>query len=276
MPRTERGVPDFQGGTWNFATMTPLERAAGIEKAVLTEAEAEAFERQFSERQTATTNNGYGWWDGGAAHLDHRRTSLIIDPPDGHLPPLTPAAQRRPAPRSAVIAEGPEDFALNARCIWWQNAGPPMIPSPYNNNLQFIQTRDFVAISSENIHDVRVIPMGGQPHGPVRQWAGDSRGRWDGNTLVVDTINFSSKTSLRGSDENLHLTERFTLVDANTLEYEFTVEDATVWTRSWTAAMSLRRTNEPMYEFACHEGNLQIMEGMLKVARLLDRSAPSR
>ena len=271
MPRTEWGVPNFQGGTWNLATMTQLERPAGVEKAVFTEAEAAVFERQFAERQTATTNNGYDWWDGGAAHLDRRRTSLIVDPPDGHLPALTPEAQRRLANRPAAVADGPEDFPLNSRCIWWQNAGPPMIPSPYNNNLQFIQTRDFIVISTENIHDARIVPMDGRPHGTIRRWAGDSRGRWEQNTLVIDTVNFSAKTSLRGSDENLHLVERFTLVDADTIEYRFTAEDRSVWTRPWTAVLAFRRTDELMYEFACHEGNVLTIEGMLKVARFLER-----
>jgi hypothetical protein len=252
--------------------MTPLVREPGNEKAVLTEAEALAFEKQFAARQTATTNNGYDWWDAGAAHLDHRRTSLIVDPPDGHLPPLTPEAQRRSAeaPRRGD-AEGPEDYALNTRCIWWQNAGPPMLPSPYNNNLQFIQTRDQLVIFSENIHDARIVPMDGRRHGVVHQWAGDSRGRWDGDTLVIDVVNFSSKTSLRGSDENLHLVERFTPVDADTIDYQFRAEDPTVWTRPWTATFPLRRTNEPIYEFACHEGNFETMSGMLKIARLFDK-----
>ena len=271
VPRTDGGSPDLQGVTWNFSTMTPLERPAGIEKAVLSEGEATVFERQFAERQRATTNNGYDWWDGGAAHLDRRRTSLITDPPDGHLPSQTPEARRRLATRPPALADGPEDFPLNSRCIWWQNAGPPMIPSPYNNNLQFVQTRDYIVIASENIHDARIVPMDGRPHGTVRQWAGDSRGRWDRDTLVVDTVNFSTKTSLRGSDENLHLVERFTPIDADTLEYQFTVDDQSVWTRAWTAVLALHRTNDRVYEFACHEGNALTMEGMLKTARFLEK-----
>ena len=175
--------------------MTPLVRPPGIEKPVLTEAEAAAFEKQFSERQTATTNNGYDWWDGGAAHLDHRRTSLIIDPADGHVPPLTADAQRKAAarPRATGTTDGPEDFGLNTRCIQFQNGATPLLPSPYNNNLQFIQTRDFVVLSTENIHDARIVPMDGRPHGVVRRWAGDSRGRWEQDTLVIDTINFSTR-----------------------------------------------------------------------------------
>ena len=268
--QTEWGTPDWQGTTWNFATMTPLERPRGIEKPTLLEAEAAAFERDTAANRTANTNNGYDWWDEGAAHLDRRRTSLIVDPRDGHIPPLTAEAQRRVVPRRAA-ADGPEDFALNARCIWWQNAGPPMVPSPYNNNLQFIQTQSYVVISNENIHDARIIPMDGRPHGTVQRWMGDSRGRWEGNTLVIDTVNFSTKTSLNGSDDNLHIVERFARVDDDTIEYQFTADDATVWTRPWTAAFPLHRTNQPIYEFACHEGNFLIMENMLRSERFSEK-----
>jgi hypothetical protein len=278
MPRTAWGHPDFQGVTWNFATMTPLERPRGVEAAVFSESEAAAFERQTMERQSANSSNGYDWWDGGTQRLDRRRTSLIVDPADGRLPPLTAEAQRRAGSgrRPAQGAEaGPEDFPLNARCLWWQNAGPPMLPSPYNDNIQFFQTRDHVVIFNENIHDARIVPIDGRSHGTIRQWLGDSRGRWDGDTLVVDTTNFSTKTSLRGSNENLHVVERFTRIDANTMEYRFTVEDPTVWTRPWTAAMPLRRTAQPIYEFACHEGNARNMEGLLEIARFLEKSQRS-
>lgn len=145
MPRTAAGHPDFQGATWNFATMTPLERAQGVDKDIFTEAEAAAFEKQTVERQTATTNNGYDWWDAGTRHLDRRRTSLIVDPADGRLPTLTAEAQRRVATAGRPAggpASGPEDFPFNTRCISWANVGPPMLPSPYNDNIQFIQTRD--------------------------------------------------------------------------------------------------------------------------------------
>ena len=278
VPRTTWGDPDFQDGTWNFATMTPLERPRGVEKAVFTEVEAATFERQTAERQRATTNNGFDWWDRGAAQLDRRRTSLVIDPPDGHLPALLPEAQRRPPSSRATQgpAEGPEDFPLNTRCIWWQNAGPPMLPSPYNDNVQFIQTRDHLVIANENIHDARIVPMDGRPHGVIRQWMGDSRGRWERNTLVVDTTNFSTKTSLRGSDENLHIVERFTRTDTDMIEYQFTAEDPTVWTKPWTAMLLFRRTNQRLFEFACHEGNFLSMKGLLEVARFEDRASEGR
>jgi hypothetical protein len=270
IPRTAWGTPDFQGVTWNFATMTPLERPRGIDKPELTPEETVTFERDTAKARAANVNNGYDWWDEGAAHLDGRRTSLITNPPDGRLPAPVPNAQRRRAGRGGS-PEGPEDFPLNARCIFYQNAGPPMVPSPYNNNVQFVQTRDYILISNENIHDARVVPLDGRPHGKVAQWLGDSRGRWDGDTLVVDTINFTSKTGVAGSDENLHVVERFKAIDANTLSYEFTVDDETVWSRPWTAVLHLHRFNQPIYEFACHEGNFLIMEGMLRIARLSDK-----
>jgi hypothetical protein len=267
VPRTPWNVPDFQGATWNFATMTPLERPRGIDKPELTADETVGYERDTAKARGANVNNGYDWWDDGSAHLDRRRTSLIIDPPDGHLPPLVANAQRRRA--RAGSPEGPEDFPLNSRCIFYSNAGPPMVPSP--NNIQFVETRDYVVISNENIHDARLIPLDGRPHGDVPQWLGDSRGHWDGDTLVVDTVNLTSKTGVVGSDEHLHVVERFTATDANTLSYQFTVDDPTVWTRPWTALLHFRRLNEPIYEFACHEGNVLIMEHMLKVARLADK-----
>jgi len=275
MPHTAWGDPDLQDGIWNFATMTPLERPRGVDAPVFTDAEATAFETQTAARQTATTNNGYDWWDAGTRHLDRRRTSLIVDPADGRLPPLTADAERRQAAARQQVrppnAEGPEQFPLNTRCLWWTNTGPPMLPSPYNDNIQFVQTRDQIALFNENIHDLRIIPLTKQPHGRLRQWLGDSRGRWEGNTLVVDTINFSPKTSVRGSDENLHVVERFTRIDRDTMDYQFTMEDTTVWTRPWTAVLRLRRSNQPIYEFACHEGNELSIVGLLQVARFLDK-----
>jgi len=252
--------------TWNFATMTPLERPRGIDKPELTPEETVTYERETAKARSANVNNGYDWWDEGAAHLDRRRTSLITDPPDGRLPPLVPSARERRVPRGNP--EGPEAFPSNTRCLFYQNAGPPMLPSPYNNNVQFFETRDYVAILNENIHDVRIVPMDGRPHGKLPAWLGDSRGRWEGDTLVIDTINLTSKTAVAGSDQNLHVVERFTRVDADTLSYEFTVDDATVWSRPWTAVLHLRRLDQPIYEFACHEGNFLIMEDMVRFTHL--------
>ncbi|MBI3493768.1 MAG: hypothetical protein HY047_18625 [Acidobacteria bacterium] len=275
-PRTSWGDPDF-AGLWNYATMTPLERLqAFATKETLTDAEAAAYERQTTERQAAANNTaGPDWWDEGTRHLTERRTSLIIDPPNGRLPPLTPEAQTRASARTQANrargpADGPEDLGLNVRCILWSTAGPPMLPGVYNNNVQFIQTRDHVVIVNEMIHDARIIPMDGRAHGAVRRWMGDSRGRWDGQTLVVDTINFTEKSAFRGSGEGLHLVERFTRVGEDTIRYEFTAEDPGTWTRPWTAMIPLNKTEGPMLEYACHEGNERSMVGILRAARVQD------
>jgi hypothetical protein len=272
-------TPDFSG-VWNYATMTPLERPPQFaDRETMTSDEANAFEKQTLDRQ-ATTNNTAGpdWWDPGTRHLANRRTSLIVDPPNGRLPAMTPDGQQRAADRARARREhpwpdGPEDLELNVRCIQWAIAGPPMTPGVYNNNVQFLQMRDAVIIFNEMIHDARIVPTDGRPHGPLRRWMGDSRGHWDGATFVVDTIKFSEKYNFRGSDANLRLVERFTRIDANTIDYQFTVEDPTVWTAPWTARFPMHRVDERMYEYACHEGNFRSMEGLLHSARLMDRES---
>jgi hypothetical protein len=271
-PRTAWGDPDLKG-VWNYATMTPLERPRDLaSKDVLSAEEAAAYERQTNERQGATNNTaGPDWWDPGTRHLTGRRTSLIVDPPGGRLPALIPQAQQRATARAQAArergpAEGPEDLGLNVRCLNWSTAGPPMLPGVYNNNVEFVQTRTNIVLVNEMIHDARIVPMDGRPHGTVRRWLGDSRGRWEAGTLVIDTIGFTDKTSFRGADENLHLVERFTRVDADTIDYRFTAEDPTVWTTPWTAAFPLHRTSERMYEYACHEGNARSMEGILRAS----------
>ena len=206
------------------------------------------------------------WYDRGTKTAKTRRTSLIIDPPDGRIPPLTALAairaEEKAEARRLHPADGPEDRALNERCILMGNEGPPMLPGPYNNNYQIVQTPNAVVILNEMIHDTRTIPTDGRPHLPltVRQWRGDSVGRWEGETLVVDTTNFNDRTNFRGSGENLHLTERFTLVDRNTLMYEFTVSDPESFTRPWTVAIPSTRTQGPLFEYACHEGNYGMAE----------------
>jgi hypothetical protein len=257
--------------------MTPLERPREFaERPVLSATEAEAYEGRTIERQSNTNNTaGPDWWDPGTRHLADHRTSLIVDPRDGRLPPLTAAAQAaataRAQSRRRGPAEGPEDLALNERCLQWTVAGPPMLPGVYNNNVQFVQTRQFIVITNEMIHEARIVAMDGRPHGTVRSWMGDSRGHWDGATLVVDTVNFSDRTSVRGSDDQLHLTERFTRVAPDRLEYQFIVDDPTVWTRPWTADVPMTRVDGHMYEYACHEGNLRSVEGTLRGARTQDR-----
>ena len=276
LPRTAWGDPDLSG-TWNYATMTPLERPQGLAgKSVFTDEEAAAFERQTIERQSVTNNTaGPDWWDPGTRHLMNRRTSLILDPPDGRLPPQTKDAMARAAARAETrrahgIGEGPEDLGLNERCLQWSIAGPPMLPGVYNNNVQFFQFRDYVVIFNEMIHDARIVPMDGRPRGNVQRWMGEARGRWVADTLVVDTLNFTDKTNFRGSGEHLHLIERFTRVRDDTVEYEFTAEDPTTWTRPWTASISLTKTEGPVFEYACHEGNARSVEGILRGARTQD------
>jgi hypothetical protein len=273
-PRTTWGDPELDG-VWNYATMTPLERPREFaDRDVLSAEEAAAYEARTTARQ-ATANNTAGpdWWDPGTQHLAGRRTSLIVDPADGRMPPLTADAQKAAAARarrSRTFVDGPEELALNERCLNCATAGPPMLPGVYNNNVEFIQTRGYVVIVNEMIHDARIVPMDGRSHHNTPRWMGDSRGHWDGATLVVDTINFSDRTSVRGSDQNLHLVERFTRTGPDTLDYRFTMDDPTVWARSWTADVPMTRIPGPMYEYACHEGNARSVEGILRGSRTQD------
>jgi hypothetical protein len=193
---------------------------------------------------------------------------------DGKIPPLTAEAQRRTANRQQArerAAAGPEDRNLWERCITREL---PRLSGAYNNNVQIVQTASHVVLLYEMVHDARVIPLDGRPHLPqtVRQWMGDSRGRWEGDTLVVATTNFTGKTNFRGAGSGLHLIERFKRVDAGTLNYEFTVSDATVWTRPWTATFPMVKNPDLMYEYACHEGNTG-MVGILSGARAEERAA---
>jgi len=286
--RTAAGQPDLQG-IWSNATVTPLERPADLAgKATFTAEEAAAYERQAvessnadrrakdSEADVATAYNNF-WYDRGTKAVATRRTSLVVDPPDGHIPALTPAAQKRVEDKQKWMDEhatdGPEGRSLAERCLLWRTAGPPMLPGPYNNTFQILQTRDRVVILNEMIHDARIIPLDGTPHLPkdIRQWRGDSRGHWDGNTLVVETTNFSDEYSFRGSDQNLHLIERFTRTSPDLLVYEFTVNDPTAFTKPWTAQIAMSRTKGPIYEYACHEGNYA-MTDILAGARAAEKN----
>jgi hypothetical protein len=278
-------------GIWSNATVTPLERPADLAgKQTFTAEEAAAYEKQAVERSNvdhrsanaeADVASAYNqfWYDRGTKAVGTRRTSLIVDPTDGRLPPLTPEAQKRVQDTRAWIeqhsTDGPEGRTLGERCILWATAGPPMLPGPYNNNFQIFQTHDQVVILNEMIHDARVVPLDGSPHLPsnIRQLMGDSRGHWEGNTLVVDTTNFSGKYSIRGSDANLHLTERFTRVSPDTLLYEFTVDDPTAFTKPWTAQIPVTKTKGPIFEYACHEGNYA-MTDILAGARAAEKKNP--
>jgi hypothetical protein len=314
VPRTVDGHPDLQG-TYDLATLTPFERPAGM-PTVLSEEEAAKIEKQVA-RQNAIANapikgdrpappvggdgsagpagnvGGYNafWLDRGSQYTiidGHRRTSIVVDPSDGHIPPITPAARQRIAARvvrtsDETAREGdpgyegggayddPERRPLGERCLigFGSTSGPPMLPNYFYNNLhQIVQTKDSVMILTEMVHDARIVRIGGQ-HVPntVRKWLGDSVGHWEGETLVVDTANFTDKTRFRGSTENLHVVERFTRIDARTLLYRFTVEDPGTWPRPWSGEYTWPATDDLMYEYACHEGNYA-MGDILRGARL--------
>jgi len=277
VPRTADGRPDLQG-TWDFRTITPLERPNALSgKQRLTDEEAADLEEQAAQdrvdRRPAAGDPGtYNqfWFDRGTKVIGDKRTSLITDPPDGRIPPLTPEGQKRKAfGGRRDRPTGPEDRNVAEGCILGFNAGPPMEPRAYANIVQLFQTRDYVVLVNEMVHDARIIPLDGRSHGRLRQWRGDSRGRWDGDTLVVDTVNFHHSTAFserQGSTPALHLIERFRRVDADTLVYEFTVEDPATWTRPWTVAIPMARSDDKLYEYACHEGNYA-MPAMLAGAR---------
>jgi hypothetical protein len=289
--RTADGQPDLQG-VWTNATITPFERPKEFaDKAYLTPQEALTYEErvlresnrdQRGKTPEADVGGAYNevWFERGTRVVSTLRTSLVIDPQDGKLPALTPEAKQTMAARDIISRrnpEGPEDMALPVRCLLWPTAGPPMLPSGYNNNYRIVQSPGYVAILVEMIHDVRIIPLDGRPHLPsnVRQWMGDSRGHWEGDTLVVDTTNFTNKTHFRNADEKLHLTERFTRTSPNTILYQFTVDDPTAFTKSWTGEVPFTKSEAPLFEYACHEGNYS-MTTMLRGARMQDKAAALR
>jgi hypothetical protein len=301
--RTPWGDPDFQG-VWNHSVTTPFERpAALVGKEFLTDDEVVEAERSRRERSDRDRRDGgtnvdlardYNeFWDQGAkqTRILSRRTSAIIDPPDGILPALTDEAQRRRAANVERFVNRPpeswEDRNPQERCIASSPNGPPMLSLytndkllGYSDNFQIFQTPDYVAMLYEDFHQVRMIALNGRPHLPstMRQWLGDSRGHWDSKTLVVDTTNFGEQRPWLGGvrgpsiDENLHLVERFTRVDANTIDYQFTVDDPTTWTRPWSATVSVVKTQGQIYESACHEGNYAL-PNILRGARAQEQVA---
>jgi hypothetical protein len=287
-PRTPDGQPDLQG-IWNTATLTPLERPNELgAKQFFTKEEAAEFEKQALKSVDADRRDGGATADVGRAYnefwrergrvVPSLRTSLIVDPPDGHVPSLTPAAQKLVAARAEYKrlhpGDGPEDRSPIERCIAASNAGPPMMPANYNSNYQIVQSAGHVAILSEQIHDARVIPLDGRPHVPenLRLWMGDPRGRWEGNTLVVETTNFTDQTNFQNSGAGLRLVERFTRTDPNTIRYEFTVNDPATYTKPWTAQIFMMKSQEPVLEYACQEGNYA-MEGILAGIRVEEKAA---
>jgi hypothetical protein len=297
--RTAWGAPNLEG-VWDFRTITPMERPPEFAgKATLTAEETAEYERKINQQRNADarhdtkvtgTANGTAvtedvalayndfWWDRGTKVIGTRRTSLIVDPPDGRFPPMTSQGQKRLAADDAKrerVAEGPEDRSVGERCIMGFNSGPPMAPGGYNQNVQIIQHPDYVVLLNEMVHNARIIPLNGRPRANVPQWAGESTGHWEGDTLVIDTQNFRQNTSLRGSGPNMRLIERITRVDADNLLYSFTVNDPTTWTKPWTAEVPMVKAEGLIYEYACHEGN-RGMFGILSGARALDQKAAAK
>jgi hypothetical protein len=271
VPRTPWGVPDLQG-RWTNATVTLLERPAELgNKEFFSESEAAAYQQKALERflagigftEEASISGEFveGLWVEKRHIVPTGRTSLIVGA-DGRLPPFTPEARGRAEARAALRklerSDGPEDRTLQERCLYFQVGGPPMLPSVgYNSNYEIVQTPTQIAILAEQGAAVRIIPLDGRPHidSRLREWRGDSRGRWDNDTLVVETTNFNDKRDLRGSGSGLRLIERFRRVNADVILYEFTAEDVSTWVRPWTAEIPMRKLEGLIYEFACHEGN---------------------
>ena len=312
MPRTADGQPDLHG-VWDFRTLTPLQRPDDrADQAILTAEQAAEIEQRSVERAIEADQpseirteplpvggnvGGYNnfWFDRGAGVVGDRRTSLITNPSSGRVPPLRPGFEMvelslsedipgtRPvrARAAGIGANSYEDRGLSERCLLGFNSGPPIVPGGYNQNMQVLQTADHVVILHEMVHDARIVPLDGRAHLPesVRQWMGDSRGYWDGDTLVVESRNFTAKTAsfspsvtmAAGDGRMLHLTERFTRVSDDTLLYEFTVDAPTTFTQPFSAAIPMKR-GEAMFEYACHEGNYGLFN-ILSGARQAERKS---
>jgi len=299
---TAWGDPDLQG-VWDFRTITPFERPRELgDQAFLTAEEVTNLEsdvvdrnRRLLDRPAARASAGGNvdrradgtpgfynnfWLDTGLRTVGTRRTSLVTDPPNGRLPALTPVGQDRVERQYPF--DSYSDLDAGDRCILGLNAGPPIVPAAYNQNLLLLQTPDEVVLLTEMVHTVRVVPLDEHPRVDERilQWSGDARGYWDGATLVVETRNFvddrrwttSNPMGAVGNTRDLRLVERFTRVDAETLEYEFTVHDPEIWTAPWTATVPMRRSDKPLYEYACHEGNYSV-PNILAGERALEAAA---
>lgn len=283
--RTAGGTPDLQG-LWLNNTATPLERPADQgNRTTFTKEEAEAYEKRYQLDRTVAISRDKSFELDAAGDLDTyepgqvlpgRRNSLIVDPPNGQLPALTADAQRDFTQRNQHLndhyAENPEDLPNAERClVVGTSSVPPLLPAFYNNTIQIVQTPDYVVLVSEMIHDARIVPLKRSTHLPpaIEQWKGDSIGRWEGDTLVVETTNFSTKTTFRGSSPRMRLIERFSLAEPGVLRYSFTVHDP-AFVRPWTADSQWTRTPGPMYEYACHEGNYSLTN-VLRGRRFTER-----
>jgi hypothetical protein len=288
-PHTPDGQPDLQG-FWTNSTYTPLERPKNITKEFFTKEEAAELEKRAADEESEQTEPGtvadvhydftqFGLDRNQSTLASNLRTSMIVDPADGKLPPLTAEGQERAAERAEQAKlvgrwDSAQSNDLDDRCLIFLGAGPPMLPQGYNSNYQIVQAPGYVMILFEQAHDVRIIPLDGRPHlaQNIRQWMGDSRGHWEGDTLVIETTNFNGKNPLRGSSQDMRVTERFTRVDADTISYKFTIDDKGTWTRPWVAELSLKKTIGPLFEHACHEGNYGLYNTLVG-ARLEEKKA---
>ena len=286
LPRTPDGHPDLQG-TFTFRTLTPMQRPTELgERAVLTEEEAAewaAFENRRQNRDLIIDSVGGAqyppgvisynefWYERGDDTVVDRRTSLIVDPPNGRIPALTEEALQRRSDVSTMreLSLGPEARPYAERCIVTRTSGPPMQPGSYNLNVQFVQTSAYFMIMNEMIHNVRVVRMNKEHRdGPSMNWEGDSVGHWEGNTLVIDTVNFWKGTAFADSTSKMHLVEKFTRTGPDSIQYQFTIEDPTTWIAPWTAVIPMRSMDQPIYEYACHEGNYGFHGVMAGIRRL--------
>jgi len=288
-PRTPDGQPDLQG-FWTNGSYTPLERPDSVTKEFYTREEAAKIEQQAAAFEGEEAEPGsiadvhydrtqFGVDRSLAGYASNLRTSVIVDPPNGKLPPLSAEGQKRAAERAAArkgtgLWDAAQTAPMGARCLILERSGPPMLSGNYNNGYQFVQTPGYVTILVEMVHNARIIPIDGRSPlpGAVRQWTGSSRGRWEGDTLVVETANFNGKYPLRGSSERMRLTERFTRMDADAIRYRFTVDDPGTWTRPWSGEMPMRKSTGPIFEHACHEGNYDL-RNLLSTARFAEKKA---
>jgi hypothetical protein len=281
-PRTADGRPDMQG-SWANATYTPFERPAEFkDQTFFTVEQAAEYAKRANERflsqsdDDAHYDNAIWMTEKGKKGVSTLRTSIVVDPPDGRLPPTNADGRRRAAARAAARRlVGPYDSAqsrgLSERCIYWAHEGPPLLPTGYNSNLQIVESPTEFVVIPEMMPVARVVPLDGRAHigAAIRNIRGDSRGHWDGDTMVVETTNFTDRTAFRGASEHMKVTERFTLVDANTIRYEFTVEDPHTWDIAWKGEYPMTRIHDGIYEYACHEGNYG-MPNILRAQRRVE------
>ena len=280
-PRTADGKPDMQG-YWTNATYTPVERPAEFkDQETFTQAQAIEYAKRAQDRflsqpdDDAHYDNSIWMTEKGLKGLTTLRTSIVTEP-DGRIPAMNAEGRKRGEERAAVrkkidIMASAQNRGISERCIYWAHEGPPLMPTGYNSNLQIYQSPSEFVVIPEMMPAARIVALDGRPHmsAALRTLHGDSRGRWDGDTMVVETTNFGDRTAFRGSSEHLKVTERFTLVDANTIRYQFTVEDPHTWDRPWSGEYPMTRIKEPIYEYACHEGNYG-MPNILKGQRAME------